>query len=199
MNKTQTHKKSVPEHPFRFQRWFLYCHLIYGFTCNADCIMRPLTMFSSNFIFKTNSTFTISFAYCSHASIFSAFIFLSLLLLFLASLFLFALFHRAHKYFNAKNGPPIQRMKETRKYLCCVLHVHISIENSLLVGTECIGKCDTNQHFIFYIHSQRVFYPTINSNKPKLKQLIYIQSFGSFLGFDPFRLQILFENRKIIK
>lgn len=72
---TNTHKKSVPEHPFRFQRWFLYCHLIYGFTGNADCIMRPLTMFSSNFIFKTNSTFTISFAYCSHASIFSAFIF----------------------------------------------------------------------------------------------------------------------------
>lgn len=90
-------------------------------------------------------------------------------------------------------------MKAIRKYLCCVLHVHISIENSLLVGNECIGKCESNQHFIFNIHSQRVFYATINSNKPKLKQLIYIQSFGSFLGFDPFRLQILFENRKIIK
>lgn len=123
-------REKVPEHPFRFRHWqslfFILCrHLIYGFSGNTDCIMRPLTMLAqTSYLKRTDSTIP------------SLTLFLFLfgpLFFFLASLFLFALFQHAHKYFNACIMDRRWRMKPIRKYLYCITHtfIHISIfENS---------------------------------------------------------------------
>lgn len=140
---------------------FSYRHLIYGLVGDADCIMRPLTMPAWTSYSKPIPHLQ-SLSFIARFLIFNGFC----SFLFLASLFLFALFHQAHKYFNACiNGPSIQRMKPIRKYLYCATRIYFKWKHFVFVGniyTECFRKFDIYQYFEFSISSQKVFYSTIN-------------------------------------